>query len=171
MSAVFILFLIGALVIMKVVWLGVIGSILVLLQYIYYSRIVKRKTKENFLLEERIKNGDALNEIVDDNADVEGILIYRYYKDSKESGVMLIYETCYCHLNTNINQIMQEYNDILLREYSKLNEAEIHFISATGERAYVSFRKRIYGKYCMAVFIISVKTPMEGKELDLKVER
>lgn len=184
--AVLILLLIGATAILKVAWLGIVGSILVLLKYMYCSRIIKRKKREKFLLEERIKKLDVgiekdfseriktdkvLKEFVDDNADLEGILFYRYYKDGEESGVMLIYETCHCSPNTNIDKIMQGYHDILLKEYKKLDEAEIHFISATQERAYASFVARIYGKDYVVVFIIPVKSYVEQKELDINVEK
>lgn len=166
------LFLIEVSVIMKVACLGAIGSILILLQYIfYYIKTIRRKKMGNIFREKIIKNDKWGEEFVDDNADLEGILFYRYYKDGEESGVMLIYETCHCSPNANIDKFMGEYNDILLKEYDKLNKAEIYFLSATEERAYASFIASIYGKDYFIVFIISAKSYVEQKELDLKVER
>lgn len=118
-----------------------------------------------------IKNDKWGKEFVDDNAELEGILFYRYHKDGEESGVMLIYETGYVLSNTNINQIMQGYHDILLKEYDKLNGVKIDFISATKERAYSSFSTSIYGKDYVVVFIISAKSSMEQRELDIKVQK
>lgn len=170
MPVLLILFLLGVSDVLEVIWLGAIGSILILLQYVYYIKIIRRKKMQNVFQEKWIKNDKLGEGCVDDNPDLEGILFYRYYKDSEESGVMLIYE-CQCSPNANIDKIMWEYNNILLKEYDKLNEAEIDWVSATGGRAYVSFRTSIYGKDYLIVFIILAKSFMEQKELDLKVER
>ena len=166
-----ILFLLGVSFVLEVIWLGIIGSILVLLQYVSYIKTIRRKEMEKIFQEKMIKNDKDLKEFIDNNPDLEGIIFYRYYKDSEESGVMLIYETYYDCLNTNIDKIMREYHDILLKEYGKLNESEIDFVSATGGRAYASFSTSVYGKDYLAIFIISAKSSMEQKELDLKVER
>lgn len=171
MPVLLILFLLGASVVLEVIWIGAIGSILVLLQHMYYIKIIRRKKMEKIFQEKTIKNGKSLKGFVDDNSDLEGIIFYRYYKDSKESGVMLIYETCYCSPNANMDKFIREYNDILLKEYDKLNEAEIDWGSATGGRAYVSFRTSIYGKDYLIVFIILAKSFMEQRELDIKVQK
>ena len=167
------LFLIGVSVIMKVACLGAIGSILILLQYVYYIRTIREKS----LL--KIRNneieGDSINDIlkefVNDNVDAEASWIYRYYKKGEEVGKMLVYEDCYSRENANTKEIMQGYHDIVLKEYDNLNRTEIDFVSRTGGRVYISLRTNIYGKDYVVVFIISAKSSMEQKELDLKVER
>lgn len=184
---VFVLFWIGASAILEVACLGAIGSVLILLQYTYYSRIIKRKKREKFLLEKMIKKPDGPIEInsnerikifkiikkfVDANADdVESVLLYRYYNGSASAGIMLVYEGYYCLENSNINEIMKGYHDILFTEYAKLDKREIHFISATEGRIYASHRSSIYGKDYVAVFIISAKSAMEEKDLELKVKK
>ena len=166
-----ILFLMGVSDVLEVAWFGIIGSILVLLQQMYYIKIIRRKKMGNIFQEKMIKNDKLGEGFVDDNPDLEGILFYRYYKDSEESGVMLIYETCHCSHNANIDKIMGEYHNIILKECSKLNESEIHFVSTTGGRTYVSFGTSIYEKDYVVVVIISIKSMIEQKELDLKVGR
>lgn len=168
----FILFSMGVSAILEVIWIGAIGIVLVLLQYIfYYIKTIRRKKMQNIFQEKWIKNDKLGEGFVNDNADLDGILFYRYHKDGKESGVMLIYETCDCSPNANIDKFTREYNDILLKEYDKLNEAEIYFLSATEERAYASFIASIYGKDYLVIFIISAKSSMEQKELNLRVGR
>lgn len=166
-----ILFLLGVSDVLEVIWLGAIGSILVLLQYVYYIKIIRRKKMQNIFQEKWIKNDKGLKEFVDDNADLEGIVFYRYYKDGEESGVMLIYESCNCSPNANIDKFMGEYNNILLKEYDKLNGVKIDFVSATEEIAYACFVASIYGKDYLVVFIFLAKSYVEHEEFNLKVER
>lgn len=158
-----VLFLIGVSAICEVAWLGFICSILIVLLYVYYSR-------EKRIIEiERAPINEILKKIVNENVEVEASWIYRCYKKGEEAGTLLIYEDCYCLENTNIKEIMQGYYDILLKEYAELNRTEIDFGSVTGGRAYVSLGTNIYGKDY--VVVISIKSIMEQKELDFKVER
>lgn len=167
-----ILFLLGVSVVLEVIWIGVVVSILILLKYVFcYIKTIRRKKMKQIFQEKMIKNDKDLKEFIDDNPDLEGILFYRYYKDSEESGVMLIYESCQYSPNATIDKFMGEYKDILLKEYDRLNGVKIDFISATQERAYSSFNTSIYGKDYFVVFIISVKSFMEQKELDFQFER
>lgn len=86
-----ILFLIEVSAILEVAWFGIIGSVLILLQYIfYYIKTIRRKKMEKTFQEKMIKNDNWGEGFVEDNADLEVILFYRYHKDSEESGVMLI---------------------------------------------------------------------------------
>lgn len=160
----------GASAILEVVWLGTIGSVLILLQYVYYIRIIQNREKRIDEVE-RAPINDVLKKIVNTNVEVEASWIYRCYKKGEEAGIMLIYEDCYCCENANINEIMQGYHDIALKEYAKLNRIEIDFVSTTGGRVYVSFGTNMYGKNYLVVFTIQITTTIDKKGLDLKVEK
>lgn len=162
-----ILFLMGASAILEVAWLGIIGSILILLQYVYYIRTIRDKRSNEI---ERDSINDVLKEFVSNNEEVEAIWIYKYYRSKEDAGTMLIYQDCYCWENANIKGIIQEYYYILFSEYGKLNEREIKFISATDGRAYVSFRTSAYGKDYVAVFVVLEEYIVDGK-LDLKSQK
>lgn len=169
-SMILILFLIGVSAILEVIWIGAISSILIVFLYVYYSRILASREKRIIEIE-RAPINEILKKIVNDNVEVEASWIYRCYKKGEKAGTMLIYEECYCRKNASIKEIMQEYHDIVLKEYDNLNRTEIDFVSRTGGRVYVSLRTNIYGKDYVVVFIISAKSSIEQKELDSKIER